>query len=166
MKKKHQNAKLLVLALIMLLTQYLFINWRALWATREIKQDNICVVDSQCVSVDAGRTQEIDGVAFDRRIYCFTLEDGQVVSAYKDVQCRNPITQCDVPDLAPAKRFLYPALFPGHQALEKAYLEDPKIGVLWAKPRMLWERMPLFDEEVTETETSVELAWRPDSCNQ
>lgn len=85
MRNKYKNGKMAIWGILFLLGFSLFINRRALWTCWEIKRNNLCTIDSQCISVDLGKTQEVNGVAFDERIYCFTLEDGQIVSAYKDV---------------------------------------------------------------------------------
>ena len=82
---KRERVIMTVLGIILMFGWGPFLRRRALWASWEIKRDNFCVMDTQCVFVELGKTGEVNGNLYDRKIYCFTLEDGQMVSAYKDV---------------------------------------------------------------------------------
>ena len=71
------------------------------------------------------------------------------------VQSNAPITECDIADLVPMKQMLYPILYPGSMKFQKDALRDRKLCVYWAKPRMYWEVLPLFENEVSENENEV-----------
>lgn len=70
------------------------------------------------------------------------------------VKLRKDIRETDVADLAEVKRLLYPALYPGERRVEKKYLTtDGRFCT--ALPRRHWERVPIFPEEIIETEDAI-----------
>ena len=73
---KRERVIMTVLGIIFMFGWGPFLRRRALWASWEIKRDNFCVMDTQCISVELGKTGEVNGNLYDRKIYCFTLEDG------------------------------------------------------------------------------------------
>lgn len=70
------------------------------------------------------------------------------------VKLRKQIGEVDVADLAEVKRLLYAALYPGERRIEKKYLTmDCRFSS--ALPRGHWERVPIFPEEIVETEDAI-----------
>lgn len=70
------------------------------------------------------------------------------------VKLRKEIGEADVADLAEVKRLLYSALYPGERRVEKKHLTvDGRFCT--DLPRRHWERVPIFPEEIIETEDAI-----------
>lgn len=65
------------------------------------------------------------------------------------------IRSTDISDLVPVKRLLYPSLSPGGLKISLDLLLNCDTWSPMLKPRMYWERIPLFPEELTVTEQEV-----------
>ena len=67
----------------------------------------------------------------------------------KSVRLNKCIDQVDVIDLADIKKLLYDALWPGESTMPFKYLFDPNCYMYRTKPRPEWERVPIFEDEIT-----------------
>ena len=64
------------------------------------------------------------------------------------VRLKKPIDQIDIDDLVPIKKVMYNALYPGKtKILLRSFCDPSKFGYM-AKPRVAWENMPIFDDEI------------------
>lgn len=61
----------------------------------------------------------------------------------------------DVADLVPIKHILYECLYPGMSRMPKQAFLDPDNTGYIAKPRMRWECVPIFENEILETENDI-----------
>lgn len=61
----------------------------------------------------------------------------------------------DIADLAPIKQLLYECLYPGMSRMPKRAFLDPDNTVYIAKPRMRWECVPVFENEILQTEKDI-----------
>lgn len=74
-----------ILIFVPILLYVSIVNWRYMWAYREIKANHTETVETNCVSVALDRTDEPNGHIPYRQIYNFVLGDGTNVSIYKDI---------------------------------------------------------------------------------
>lgn len=79
-----------------------------------------------------------------------SLSSGAVI-----VKCPTEVTRCSVADLIPVKKLLYEGLLPGSFNISKEHMLLAKLDVTWAQPRLYWENIPVFDDEILETETQI-----------
>lgn len=61
----------------------------------------------------------------------------------------------DVADLAPIKHILYECLYPGMSRMPKQAFLDPDNTAYISKPRMRWECVPVFEDEILQTENDI-----------
>lgn len=65
------------------------------------------------------------------------------------------VLETDVPEYLALKRVMYDALYPGGRTIELAHWFDSKLISPSVKPRILWEYIPVFDDEVTVLEDRI-----------
>lgn len=105
--------------------------WANILSPRIVKRINLSKADLSAVSVES-------------------LSNGGAA-----VVLKKEIADTDVCDLSKVKQLLYPALLHGERIVKKKDFFNMKAFSFGTKPRLRWERIPIFENELIETESAI-----------
>ena len=75
------------------------------------------------------------------------------------VRATSSIDKLEPCDLANVRRYLYPVLYPGTMEYFLKHYNDRTRRSYWARPRLEWELLPIFPEEIIVKEDSILFAY-------